>query len=209
MRLLWIVAIALAFPIVPLLLGGFALERRMTEWTARDVTPSVAAWMAFGLLASDILLPVPSSMVMTLAGARLGWWRGAAVCWAGMTVGAMAAFLIARTVGWRIARRLSSERELRNLESAGRRWGAALLVGCRALPILAEASVILAGIEKVPVPTFVAAVGLANLALALLYGLLGEWAADREWLGIALVATGALPLLLTIALRRTTDARAR
>ncbi len=48
--------------------------------------PAVAGGIA-GLLAVDLLLPVPSSVVMTLAGVLLGFWAGLATSLVGGVVG--------------------------------------------------------------------------------------------------------------------------
>jgi uncharacterized membrane protein YdjX (TVP38/TMEM64 family) len=47
-----------------------------------------------GLLALDVLLPVPSSIVSAAAGVLLGFWLGALVIWAGMSVSCLVAYVI-------------------------------------------------------------------------------------------------------------------
>ena len=68
---IWIVLIALV--LVPF----FLFEDQFNAFAARMTTESTAAWLAgasiFALLALDVVLPVPSSIVSTAAGVLLGF----------------------------------------------------------------------------------------------------------------------------------------
>src|SRR5260370_10952152 len=85
----WVVLIGLLFAliIIPFLifekqfweLGTWLAEGHASGWAS---AATIAA-----LLALDVFLPVPSSIVSTGAGVPLGFWRGTAVVWIGMTSG--------------------------------------------------------------------------------------------------------------------------
>lgn len=70
--LAWFVVLLLAVPLVPFALIG---ELPGVEWVA---DPDLAVVSALGvlLLAGDVFLPVPSSVVAVFLGARLGWLGG-------------------------------------------------------------------------------------------------------------------------------------
>lgn len=187
--LLWI-ALVLAIPIVPFLLLGAAWEDRIAQWLAAQWSGGVVAGAVVGLLASDLLLPVPSSVVSTIAGQALGFWGGTAATWCGMTAGAALAFGLARWLGRPLAKRLAGDEELARAEFVASRWGVFLLVLARPVPVLAESSVLLLGTTRLAWWRFLAAVGLSNLGLAAAYAALG----DRVQLPIALAAALALPL---------------
>jgi len=57
------------------------------------------AAMEVAVLAVDLLLPVPSSMVATLGGAELGVVTGTACAWLGLTISAVAGWWLGRRAG--------------------------------------------------------------------------------------------------------------
>ena len=72
----------------------------------------------------------------------------------------------------------------------------------RAVPVLAEASVLLVGIHNLSWRRFLPPVILSNLGIALAYAKFGEFAERNGWLPLALGMSIALPLLLTVVARR-------
>lgn len=196
-RQLLLIAAVLAVPIVPFLICGEKLEAGITGWLNAKLSPSTVAVAVIGLLASDILLPVPSSVVSTFAGRMLGFWGGAGASWCGMTLGAAIAFGLVRVFGRPLARRLSSDQELARTDALASRWGAFVLVLTRPIPVLAEASVLLMGTTRLSWWRFLTAVGLSNLGIAAAYAALG----DRVQLPVAIAASILLPLLTAAAAR--------
>ncbi|HEY4310140.1 MAG TPA: VTT domain-containing protein [Pirellulales bacterium] len=199
----WTVAVTLVLlvPIIPFLSFGDSLEAQVERWFDTALSPMATAAIVVGILASDILLPVPSSFVSTLAGARLGFLGATAVVWLGMTLGAMIGFALARAFGRPLAQRFSSADDLRRMEALGEDRGPAVLALTRPLPVLAEASVLLLGAVGVPWRRFLPVVALANLGLAAAYAGLGYYAGQEGNLPVALAASIALPLLATTAAR--------
>ena len=199
----WSVAITLVLlvPIIPFLSFGDSLEAQVEGWFDDSLSPQATAAIVVALLASDILLPIPSSFVSTLAGARLGFWRATIVVWLGMTLGATIGFALARAFGKPLAQRFSSADDLRRMESLAEERGPAVLALTRPLPVLAEASVLLLGAVGVPWHRFLPVVTLANLGLATAYAGLGHYAGQEGNLAVVLAASIALPLLATTATR--------
>jgi len=147
-RQLLLITAVLAIPIVPFLVVGERLDVRITGLLSAELSPGTVAITVIGLLASDILLPVPSSVVSTFAGRVLGFWGGAGASWCGMTAGAAIAFWLVRVFGRPLARWLSSEQELARTDVLAARWGVFALVLARPIPVLAEASVLLMGMAR-------------------------------------------------------------
>ncbi len=79
---------------------------------------------------------------------------------------------------------------------------ASYLVVLRAVPVLAEASVLLVGIHDLSWRRFLPPVVLSNLGIALAYAKFGELAERNGWLPLALGISVALPLLLAVVARR-------
>jgi uncharacterized membrane protein YdjX (TVP38/TMEM64 family) len=197
--LAWIVFVLL-IPILPFLLLGEPFEPWADAWRNNPPDKWIFATLVVGLLATDVLLPVPSSVVNTLAGSQLGAIPGAAICWLGMSLGAVLGFSLARYGGRPIAERLTKPEQLQQMEVLSGRYGPSVLALFRAVPVLAEASVLLVGLHGLSWRRFLPPVLLANLGIAVAYAYFGQYAVQRQWLPLALAIAVALPLLLTLVL---------
>jgi uncharacterized membrane protein YdjX (TVP38/TMEM64 family) len=198
---LLILVLVLLVPIVPFVWFARPIETWIGHWTNQPPSAAVTAVAIIGLLSTDILLPIPSSLVSTFGGSQLGTWGGTAAAWLGMSLGAGMGFGVARRWGRGLASRLSKPDDLDRVDQVAQRYGTALLVVTRALPILAEAAVLLAGIHRIPWRRFWPPVLLSNLGIALAYSLFGHIAEQNHWLPAALGVSVALPLLLATVVR--------
>jgi uncharacterized membrane protein YdjX (TVP38/TMEM64 family) len=200
-RPLLLLTILLLIPIIPFLFFGDAIEAHVEQWTQSVDSPGVIAVGVAGVLATDVLLPVPSSFVSTFAGAKLGTLLGTLASWSGMSVGAMLGFALARRWGRPLAERLSTPEDLDRTARASQRYGPAILILTRALPVFAEATVLLMGIHLLDWKQFLPAVLLSNLGIAIAYSAFGTFAQQHEWLALALAISVALPVALTTIAR--------
>jgi len=201
MRPLFLIMFVLLVPILPFLLLGESFEVWVDRWRENSPSGWILAVAVIGLLSTDILLPVPSSVVNTLAGSQLGAVNGAITCWLGMSLGAVLGFALARFGGKPIAERLSKPEQLEQMQALNSRYGPGILVLFRAVPVLAEASVLLVGLHGLSWRRFLPPVLLSNFGIALAYAYFGQVAAERQWLPLALGIAIALPLLLTMAIQ--------
>lgn len=194
--------VVLAIPIVPFLLfGQERVEAQLQEWHDRPPPPLIVAAAVIGLLASDIFLPIPSSAVSTLAGWQLGAFAGALSAWIGMSIGAAIGFALARRFGQPIVAWLTRAGDLDRTRRLAERFGPALLVLGRGVPVLAEATVLLVGMHGLSWRRFLPPVLLANLGLAIAYAVFGEIAGRHQWLPLALGVSIALPVLMVAAFK--------
>jgi uncharacterized membrane protein YdjX (TVP38/TMEM64 family) len=189
----------LAFILVPFALFGVRLE----EWSVAFLDGSRAdAWLTrmlvTGLLAVDIVLPVPSSAVSTFAGASLGFWDGFLTSTAGMSLGCAGGYAVARFVGRTASARLVGENQLRRLEAGFERWGDWMLITTRAVPVLAEASTLVAGVGRTPFARFVVVTTLANAGISAVYSAVGAYAANTSSFLLALSAAVLVPGVMLI-----------
>jgi len=187
---IWVVLIGIV--LVPF----FFFETEFNAFAARMTEGSAASWLAsttiFWLLALDVFLPVPSSIVSTAAGVLLGWWRGSMVVWAGMTVGSLLGYAIgARAAG--MARRFVGDAGLERAEVLVRRYGSWTIVICRPVPVLAEASVIFAGLVRAPFPRFLALTALSNLGIAVGYAAFGAFSMRVDSFLVAFLGALIIP----------------
>lgn len=199
---LLIILLVLIVPILPLLVWGEAFTSWLDAWREHPPAASTLVAGVITVLAADIVLPVPSGPVMTLAGAQLGTLPAAAAGWIGTSLGALVGYAAAWRWGWPVAVRLASRRELRVLRRSGRISLPWLLLISRPLPILAEATVLLAGLVRLPARQGLPAVLGGNLLLAICFAALGQTAAEQQRLLPALFATVLLPICLGFLARR-------
>jgi uncharacterized membrane protein YdjX (TVP38/TMEM64 family) len=131
-----------------------------------------AAALGVGLLIADVLLPVPSSLVMVAHGALFGVAIGTLLSLLGSTGAAVFGFWIGRRGGKWLERLVpldERERANRLLE----RWGLLAVVVTRPIPLLAETVAIMAGASPLGwLGTTLAALA-GSLPPALLYALTG------------------------------------
>jgi membrane protein DedA with SNARE-associated domain len=194
--------IVLAVPIVPFLIfGQEGIERALEEWRENPPPPLVVATAVIGLLTLDIFLPIPSSLVSTLAGWQLGALGGTAASWVGMTLGAAIGFALARQFGKPFVIWLTRHDDLARTRHLAEQFGPALLVLGRGVPILAEATVLLLGMHGMTWRRFLPPVVLANFGLALAYAVFGRIAERYQWLPLALAIAIAMPVALIAAFR--------
>ena len=150
-----------------------------------------AGLIAF-LLAADIVLPIPSSIVSTAAGAALGFGAGMLTCWMGMSLGCLIGYWLGSEAGTPVVQRLVGEKELEKAQHLGLRYGVIVLLITRAVPILAETSVITAGLMRVPLQSFFFVTSLSNLGISAAYSGIGAFAFETH--SFLMVFAGAILL---------------
>ncbi len=139
-----------------------------------------AALVGLGLLWIDVLLPVPSSLVMVSNGALFGVVGGTALSLLGGLGAGLFAFYLGRR-GGRLFDRLVPAAERAKADSLLARYGSVAIIATRPVPLLAETVGILAGASK---PMSWGQVALAtvvgNVPPALAYALTGASAVNLE-----------------------------
>jgi uncharacterized membrane protein YdjX (TVP38/TMEM64 family) len=201
-RPMLVVTLVLLLAIVPFLLLGDAFEAALRSWLSERARGREFAMGVVALLAADMILPVPSSGVSTLAGARLGIFWATAASWLGMSIGSVGGFALARWLGEPLVRRTIGTEDMHRLTSITHACGSLAIALTRPVPVLAEAAVLLLGATRLAWKKFLPVVLLSNFAIALVYSILGWLSFARGQLAIALAASIALPVLATLIARR-------
>lgn len=181
----------LALVVVPFVLWGAAVE----AWTEGALRAEMRSWRAAvllaALLASDVVLPVPSSVVSTAGGALFGAVGGTVISWAGMTAGCGLAWALGAAARRSVVDRIVGA-DRRVVETFYARHGWWVVVGLRAVPVLAEASVVVAGAGRMPFATFLVATAFANLGISATYAVIGARVGDATSFAVAFGAALAL-----------------
>jgi uncharacterized membrane protein YdjX (TVP38/TMEM64 family) len=203
LRILAAVLVLIALVLIPFFLFGGVIDRRAGDLIVLD--HGLAALAGAVLLALDIVLPVPSSVVATAMGALLGGAMGALVNAVGLTAGCLLGLILGRA-GTPFARRILGERIYDDFVRWVERHGVVALVLCRAVPVLAEASIIgLGTARRQSLPLIVAAM-LADICLGLVYAFAGAThgpeAAPAAPALAAAIGLPAIGLLVTLAWMR-------
>ena len=81
-----------ALILVPFLLLGELLEAHLSADMATAGSNLAIALIAIWALLIDVFLPIPSSIIGAVAGAKLGLLVGAMVTWLGLTLGCLVGY---------------------------------------------------------------------------------------------------------------------
>ncbi|CAA9474467.1 MAG: hypothetical protein AVDCRST_MAG67-427 [uncultured Solirubrobacteraceae bacterium] len=170
-----------ALAISAVLLSLFGIAHALGVPLLSDASPGLgaagpgAAAASFALLATDVLLPVPSSALMLLNGALFGWLGGTLLSLAGSEAAALLAWAIGRR-GGRLLERGEQAGARARADAFVRRRGALAIIVTRPVPVLAETTAILAGAAGMPLRRLTAAAAVGSLPPALGYALAGAYA---------------------------------
>lgn len=145
------------------------------------------------LLAADVFLPIPSSLVMVLSGAAFGVWWGALLAFAGSVGGEWFGFELARRYGsaW-AARIVGDAEEVQRINRALVRHGAAAVVVTRALPVVMETMSVVAGLSTMSRGSFLAASTIGTAPIVVVYAYAGAMSRDTGSLVPAIVILTAV-----------------
>lgn len=149
------------------------------------------ALLLIALLALDVVLPVPSSMVALLAVAMLGSLGGYLVIFIGLCLGAGLGYALGAGYFRLLSGRLGLHQ--RQPGQLAYRLGTLSLICLRGVPVLAETSVVAAGMQRYPLRAFLLVTTLANAGLALAYSAIGTFLVEQNALLVTLLASMVLP----------------
>ncbi|HBN79218.1 MAG TPA: hypothetical protein DD473_26065 [Planctomycetaceae bacterium] len=201
-KIIFFVIVMLLIPILPFVLLGDAFESSLLAGLKATTESGYAGLVLFALLAVDIFLPVPSSGVLTYAGSQIGFLS--TVLWAtlGLNVGCAIGYEFSRCVGPWVLKRLTSQVDRDVVNVFISRWGGLVILVTRPLPILAEASVLIAGCGKLRRSLFYSLMSVSNLLICIVYAAIGAWFGQNEYFGSIIIASLFLPLAATLLLKR-------
>ena len=121
------------------------------------------------LLALDVVLPTPSSLVALAAAAYFDFLTATLLISSGMIIGCLLGYGLGRVLSERLLRGLLDARDRSKTDGFFRRYGLLALTLARPVPVLAEASVILAGTSRLSLTTVLVYTLPANLVIAMAY----------------------------------------
>ncbi len=184
-RLLLLIVLVLLIPIVPFVVIG---ELPGERWlSARDENALLFGASGAALLAVDVLLPVPSTIVGSLLGARLGVLPGWAWAWLGLVVGNVVGYWAGRLLLSRFASDVPQTPTL------------VAFILSRPVPVVAEAMTFAAGAGRMHWATFAGASVAANGVFAGALAANGAALLPDALAGPGLVLPLSLPVIAWLA----------
>jgi len=194
--------LAIAVILAALCMLGFELwgedfERLFSQEACVAYFASIRPWawaVAIGLLVVDLFLPVPATGVMAALGSVYGPVLGALVGAVGSMLAGLLGYGLARLGGKRLGRVIAGEDEMRRFKAFFDRWGGLAIIVSRVLPILPEVVAVLAGLARMRLRRFLAALALGTVPTATLFAVLGHVSRDEPWYGV--IVAVVLPMLV-------------
>lgn len=159
------------------IIAVFLLFGNFEEVAEKEITQLegvVFAIVSGFLLVSDVLLPVPSSLIMILNGKVLGFVGGLGLSFAGGMAGALVGYSIGRGGGILARQWFERYRDTGDafLSSGYAQYGVA---ASRAIPVFAEVVSITAGVHKMPLRQFLLFTSVGQLIVSAIYAACGTW----------------------------------
>lgn len=197
LRVLALVVVLALLVVLPFAVWGDNIESWLSIDESTDWFNSFGpwAWLAgIGLIAADIVLPIPATLVMTAMGIIYGPVLGGIVAAVGSIVSGLIGYGLCRLLGREFAVKLTGESGMQQAEDLFDRWGGLLVAGSRWLPVLPETVSFLAGLTRMPVARYTLALACGAVPLGFAYAVAGHLGEDRPVL--TLISVMFVPVLL-------------
>ena len=155
---------------------GIPMEATAAAWLG-DAGAGTAA-LIVALLALDVFLPIPSSLVMVLSGAAFGVPLGAALALVGSIAGEWLGFELVRRYGRRMSAAMIGDEELERFHRFFARHGVAAVVITRPLPIVMETMSLVAGLSGMKRRAFLTASLVGTVPIVVVYAYAGAFSRE-------------------------------
>lgn len=160
-----------------------------------------AATIIVLLLASDVVIPVPSTILMTVAGSIFGLFWGIIVTAVGSMSASITGYWIGKMGGRPLAQKVISQKELDSMERWSTAYGKWPVVLAKTLPMMAETVAVSAGIAQMPFISFSLFTLLGTAITCSLYVMAGENASSVEEVLMIVTAGFVIAVLAATIIR--------
>jgi len=165
-------------------------------------------WLAgIVLLMLDLVLPIPSTVVMSALGFVYGPVWGGFFAAGGSWLAGLFAYGLCRSLGPGVARKLVGEKDLARGHALFARVGGWLVAWSRWLPVFQETIACMAGLTRMPFGAFVVALACGCLPMGFAFAAIGHAGVENPGLAIAL-SVAFPPILWLVSRRLWSKARA-
>ena len=198
-RFLFLMILLGLLVLVPFAIWGEGME---TLWTVAELE-SFGHWawlVGMALLVSDLVVPLPSTVVMSALGYVYGIAVGGLFAFLGAMGSALLGYGLSRWIGESVAVRLTGKEGLEAGRDLFTRYGAWVVALSRCLPVMAEVMACLAGMTRMPWRRFVLASMAGCLPMGFAFAAVGHLGADSP--GVAMAVSLLAPPVLWWFARR-------
>lgn len=199
--------IILIIILIPFFLFGKQMDTWIGQYLNSSLPKTLVVIMVGLLLTVDILLPIPSSFVSTSAGYLLGFTGGTIASLIGMSLSSIIGYQIGAHLGRPLVNKLIDPEEVSRIENIHQRFGDWSIIIARSIPVLAEASVLFAGINKMPLYRFLILSILSNLGISIIYAAVGAYSAIANSFLLAFIGAILLPGVIILISKKMINAR--
>jgi uncharacterized membrane protein YdjX (TVP38/TMEM64 family) len=155
---------------------GIPVEALASRWL--DHAGLGTATLIVALLAADVALPIPSSLVMVLSGAAFGVGWGALIALVGSIAGEWIGFELVRRYGRGVSRGIVCADEFERFSVFFERHGTMAVILTRPLPVVMETMSLIAGLSTMSRRSFLGASLAGTAPIVVIYAYAG--AVSRE-----------------------------
>lgn len=154
------------------------------------------------LLMSDLLLPIPNTIIMTALGLSCGLWKGILFAFTGQMLAGLSGYGVGRLFSKRLALKLLGEKDHLLGTDLLKKNGFWVIAATRALPLLPEALSVSAGLLKMPFLHFISALACGSFAVSVIFVAIGAKLGQHSaW---ALALSVLIPVTLWLVSRKIT-----
>ncbi len=179
-------ALFLSLFIVPFLFFGASLEAYSVAFFTTDAQAEAAMAVSFVLLAGDPVLPTPSSVIATLLAGKVGFGMAALINAIALSLASVIGYGLGRSGGKAL------HRVGRGLPKGFVDWiernGLIAVLLCRPVPVLSEASLVIAGAARYPARSLLIWCCVLQSLLGIAYAFAGSGWGRHEWDSVAVLA---------------------
>ncbi|MDN5309803.1 MAG: hypothetical protein PWP14_1197 [Methanolobus sp.] len=162
-----------------------------------------AAAIILFFLVIDLVLPMPSTVLMTFSGAFYGFSIGILINITGSLLASLAGFSITRKVGG--TRLLIDTTEKQSMDAWFVKWGEGILVLSKMVPIASETMACFAGLTSISGRKFITLSLLGIIPVSVYYAYVGSTSQNfSEWL-LPLFFGIAMPIMVWTILKRAKE----
>lgn len=197
-RIASILLILLSLIIVPFLFFGKSIERLVVNSYSQSGSENFFALLGGFLLAADPILPTPSSIIATQMGAKLGFAKAAFVNGTALLIACFFGYYLGKA-GRNALRYWNHDIPSEFINWVQKNGLIAVLI-CRPVPVLSEASLIIAGASDVKKASLFLWTGLAQISLGTSYAFAGSNGSMQSGLNKVILFTGHIGIPLIAAL---------
>jgi uncharacterized membrane protein YdjX (TVP38/TMEM64 family) len=184
---------------------GIQTDALVQSWITNAGAGSALTIMA--LLAADLFLPIPSSLIMVLSGAAFGVMGGALLGLVGSIGGEWLGFELVRRYGRRASAAIVGDEEIERLSRAFARHGLAAVGVTRALPVVMETTSVVAGLSSMTRSAFLIGSFIGTAPIVLVYAYAGAVSRQTNSVVPAVVMLVAVALFGAVIYRMRIEER--